>query len=160
MFGFSFTKLIVLAAIVVAVWYGFKFVGRLDKRRKEQLASSRKASTAEMKDVGDMLYIKNFHFNDPRFVQDPQRLDYERMGFAAISDLDEEITSSMGQGSLTIYDPFDPRRAVQMQLHEGVKYQIYNDGIYVAGESRREGEWEWERVDSFISNAFTEPGIF
>ena len=115
---------------------------------------------ADMKDVGDMLYIKNFHFNDPRFVQDPQRLDYERMGFAAISDLDEEITSSMGQGSLTIYDPFDPRRAVQMQLHEGVKYQIYNDGIYVAGESRREGEWEWERVDSFISNAFTEPGIF
>lgn len=115
---------------------------------------------ADMKDVGDMLYIKNFHFNDPRFVHDPQRLDYERMGFAAISDLDEEITSSMGQGSLTIYDPFDPRRAVQMQLHEGVKYQIYNDGIYVAGESRREGEWEWERVDSFISNAFTEPGIF
>ena len=55
MFGFSFTKLIVLAAIVVAVWYGFKFVGRLDKRRKEQLASSRKASTAEMKDVGDMV---------------------------------------------------------------------------------------------------------
>ena len=55
MFGFSFTKLIVLAAIVVAVWYGFKFVGRLDKRRKEQLASLRKASTAEMKDVGDMV---------------------------------------------------------------------------------------------------------
>jgi len=113
-----------------------------------------------MKDVGDTLYIKNFDLHDQRFAHDEQRLDYERAGFAAMSDLDEEIASDMGQGSLTLYDPFDPARAVQMQLHEGVKYQIYNDGIYVAGESRREGEWEWERVNSFISDALTEPGIF
>ena len=55
MLGFSFTKLIVLAAVIVAVWYGFKFIGRLDKRRKEQLASSRKPTSSEMKDAGDMV---------------------------------------------------------------------------------------------------------
>ena len=36
MFGLpSFTKLLVLAAVIAAVWYGFKLVGRLDKQRKE-----------------------------------------------------------------------------------------------------------------------------
>lgn len=35
MFGLpSFTKLLVLAAVIAAVWYGFKLVGRLDKQRK------------------------------------------------------------------------------------------------------------------------------
>ncbi len=34
MFGFSIAKLIVLAAVIAAVWYGFKFIGRLDKARK------------------------------------------------------------------------------------------------------------------------------
>ena len=29
MFGFSLSKLLVLAAVVLAVWYGFKLVGRL-----------------------------------------------------------------------------------------------------------------------------------
>ena len=55
MFGFSFTKLIVLAAIVVAIWYGYKFVGRLDKRRKEQLASTRKRASAKIKNIGDLV---------------------------------------------------------------------------------------------------------
>ena len=37
MFGFSLQKLIVLAAVIAAVWYGFKFVGRLqDAREAEQ----------------------------------------------------------------------------------------------------------------------------
>lgn len=37
MFGLpSFTKLLVLAAVLAAVWYGFKFVGRLDKQRKDE----------------------------------------------------------------------------------------------------------------------------
>ncbi len=36
MFGFGFGKLAVLIGIVVAVWYGFKLVGRLDKARKQQ----------------------------------------------------------------------------------------------------------------------------
>lgn len=36
MFGFSFTKLLVLVAIVVGVWYGFKLVGRIDEARKAE----------------------------------------------------------------------------------------------------------------------------
>lgn len=34
MFGFSLQKLLVLAAIVGAVWYGFKLVSRLQEARK------------------------------------------------------------------------------------------------------------------------------
>ncbi len=36
MFGFSLTKLLVLLAVVGAVWYGFKMVGRLDAARKAE----------------------------------------------------------------------------------------------------------------------------
>lgn len=36
MLGFGFSKLVVLIGIVVAVWYGFKLVGRLDQARKQQ----------------------------------------------------------------------------------------------------------------------------
>ncbi len=37
MFGFSLPKLLVLAAILTAVWYGFKFIGRLDQERRGSL---------------------------------------------------------------------------------------------------------------------------
>ncbi len=43
MFGFSIQKLIVLAAVIAAVWYGFKFIGRLDKARKHDAKLARKA---------------------------------------------------------------------------------------------------------------------
>ena len=36
MLGFSLQKLLVLAAIIVAVWYGFKFISRLDASRKAE----------------------------------------------------------------------------------------------------------------------------
>lgn len=36
MFGFSFQKLLVLAAIIAIVWYGFKLVSRLDEARKAE----------------------------------------------------------------------------------------------------------------------------
>lgn len=39
MFGFGLTKLLVLVALVAAVWYGFKFVGRLDEARRQQAGS-------------------------------------------------------------------------------------------------------------------------
>ena len=39
MFGFGFSKLAVLIGIVIAVWYGFKFVGQLDKARKQARAN-------------------------------------------------------------------------------------------------------------------------
>lgn len=32
----SFSKLLVLAAIIAAVWMGFRLVGRLDKARKDE----------------------------------------------------------------------------------------------------------------------------
>ena len=115
---------------------------------------------ADMKDAGDMIYIKNFDRREDRFVLDEESIDYERAGLANISNLDEEIISIMGQGSLTIRDLSNPRRAVQMQLHEGVKYQVYNDRILVLGESNVEGEWDIEHVDSFISASLSEPGIF
>ena len=34
MFGFSLQKFLVLAAVIALVWYGFKFVGRLQDQRK------------------------------------------------------------------------------------------------------------------------------
>jgi len=37
MFGFSLSKLVVLVAIIAAVWYGFKFLGRLDEKRKAEI---------------------------------------------------------------------------------------------------------------------------
>ncbi len=41
MFGFSLSKLLVLAAIVSAIWYAFKLIGRLDQRRKRELKARR-----------------------------------------------------------------------------------------------------------------------
>ncbi|MEL0114052.1 MAG: hypothetical protein VW835_20160 [Rickettsiales bacterium] len=55
MLGFSLTKIFVLAAIVLAVWYGFKFVSRLDKRRKEEIAEAKRVSAAAPSDAGDMI---------------------------------------------------------------------------------------------------------
>ena len=34
MLGFSLQKLLVLAAVIAAVWYGFKFIGRLQDARE------------------------------------------------------------------------------------------------------------------------------
>lgn len=34
MFGFSFQKIMLLAAIIAAVWYGFKFVSRMQEARE------------------------------------------------------------------------------------------------------------------------------
>jgi uncharacterized protein len=40
MFGLpSLSKLLVLALVIAAVWYGFKFLGRLDSQRKEKIKS-------------------------------------------------------------------------------------------------------------------------
>ena len=46
----SFTKLLVLAGIILAVWYGFKLVGRLEAERKlaarQQTRAARAAGAA------------------------------------------------------------------------------------------------------------------
>ncbi len=44
MLGFSIQKLLVLVAIIAAVWYGFKFIGRLDQARKAEAKSRAGAS--------------------------------------------------------------------------------------------------------------------
>ena len=36
MFGFSFNKLLLTTVIILAIWYGFKWVGRLDRARKKK----------------------------------------------------------------------------------------------------------------------------
>ena len=37
MLGFGLGKLLILVLVVLGVWYGFKFVGRLDEKRKKRL---------------------------------------------------------------------------------------------------------------------------
>ncbi|MFQ5953922.1 MAG: hypothetical protein ACE5JZ_02540 [Kiloniellales bacterium] len=44
MFGFSLQKLLVLAVIVVAIWYAFKFISQLDRRRKRALKATRQGT--------------------------------------------------------------------------------------------------------------------
>ena len=51
MFGFG--KILVLAVIIAAVWYGFKFVGRLQAKRQEELKDARREG--DSKDAGDMV---------------------------------------------------------------------------------------------------------
>ncbi len=64
MFGFSISKLMVLAGIVAAVWYGFKFVGRLEQARKDAAKTAKttasggaaaSAKSAAPRDVEEMV---------------------------------------------------------------------------------------------------------
>jgi uncharacterized protein len=41
MFGLSISKLIVLAAVIAAVWYGFKWISRMDKVRRDEAERDR-----------------------------------------------------------------------------------------------------------------------
>ena len=54
MFGFSLQKLLVLAAIVGAVWYGFKLVSRLQEARKleEKAAAGNRRKTSRQDAAG------------------------------------------------------------------------------------------------------------
>lgn len=45
MFGFGIGKIIVLAAIVAAVWYGFKFLNRLNQNRARAAAENKSQKT-------------------------------------------------------------------------------------------------------------------
>jgi len=40
MLGFSLSKLLVLILIIAAVWFGFKWAGKLDQARKARLRES------------------------------------------------------------------------------------------------------------------------
>ena len=52
MLGFSIQKLLVLAAVIGAVWYGFKFVGRLQQARD---AEAKTGGGAKGGNLGDQL---------------------------------------------------------------------------------------------------------
>ena len=47
MFGFGIGKLILLVLVILAVWYGFKLIGRLDQNRKRQLSENRSKAPDE-----------------------------------------------------------------------------------------------------------------
>ena len=51
MFGFG--KILVLAVIITAVWYGFKLVGRLQANRQEELKDAEREGNS--KDAGEMV---------------------------------------------------------------------------------------------------------
>jgi len=46
MLGFSLQKLLVLAIILATVWYGFKFVGRLDAARRSRAKEALKRAAS------------------------------------------------------------------------------------------------------------------
>ncbi len=52
MLGFSIQKLLVLAAVIGAVWYGFKFVGRLQQARD---AEAKAGGGAKRGNLGDQV---------------------------------------------------------------------------------------------------------
>lgn len=47
MFGFSLPKLLVLAAIIAAVWYGFKWVGRYSQVQKAKAREQVRKNAAD-----------------------------------------------------------------------------------------------------------------
>ena len=59
MFGFSITKLLFTAAVIAAVWYGFKMLTRLGDRKSERISrggnkaskKSAKAANAASEDM-------------------------------------------------------------------------------------------------------------
>jgi uncharacterized protein len=59
MFGFSFSKIIVLALVVAAVWYGFKYMNRLEEIRRllrqQQNRQSRPAAAASRLQAEDLV---------------------------------------------------------------------------------------------------------
>ena len=54
MLGFSLSKLLVLILIIAAIWYGFKWVGKLDKGRKARLRESGSRSGSGEGDSRDL----------------------------------------------------------------------------------------------------------
>lgn len=52
MFGFSLGKLTILVAIILAIWFGFKWVGKLEADRKEKLRQAAREGTQGGKTAG------------------------------------------------------------------------------------------------------------
>jgi hypothetical protein len=58
MFGASLQKLIVLIAIVTAVWYGFRFIGRLAAERRALQRAVERNTRPARRSVEDMVKCK------------------------------------------------------------------------------------------------------
>jgi hypothetical protein len=55
MFGFSFMKILVLGAIIAAVWYGFKMVNRITEDRKTPVGQDKGRSAPSSPSTEDMI---------------------------------------------------------------------------------------------------------
>jgi len=49
MLGFSLTKLLVTVALIAGVWYGFKWIARMQEMQAERNRENRKAASARTK---------------------------------------------------------------------------------------------------------------
>ena len=60
MFGIpSLGKLLVLVAIVLAVWFGFQFIGRLDRLRKDEARLKKRAGASRGKAAGKAAAVED-----------------------------------------------------------------------------------------------------
>lgn len=48
MFGFSLPKLLILIALIVIVWYGFKAIGRVNQKRQAQAKRAARDKPSEI----------------------------------------------------------------------------------------------------------------
>jgi len=51
MFGFGLGKLLVLVAVIVAVWYGFKLVTRLERERKRRVGQQNRQPSDSVEEM-------------------------------------------------------------------------------------------------------------
>ncbi|MCP4328506.1 MAG: twin-arginine translocase TatA/TatE family subunit [Alphaproteobacteria bacterium] len=58
MFGFSLPKLLVLVLIIAAIWYGFKWITKLDRDRRRAVKEEGAAETRKV-DAEDMVKCPN-----------------------------------------------------------------------------------------------------
>ncbi len=60
MFGFGLGKLLILVLVVLGVWYGFKFVSRLDEKRKKRLEEEKNQAAQVSGDMIECPVCKTF----------------------------------------------------------------------------------------------------
>lgn len=77
MFGFSITKLLVLAGVILVVWYGFKLVGRLDSARKAEAKLRRE--TKATRETRATRKTSRKDPAEPASPRDPAALEAEEM---------------------------------------------------------------------------------
>ena len=68
MFGFSIQKLLILAAIIGAVWWGFKWISRLDQLRKvqnKQKAAQARRETPRVEEMIECPACKTYQVPNP-----------------------------------------------------------------------------------------------